>query len=164
MRKNKNGCSQSESPWSQSPRSLKGSSDPALPCPCPSLSLPICPTVCLHAAVACVLGASLSLWMVRLVALRCQHLRRRRSTCQCKAGLRLPPSILPSFLPPPPPLVRAPLFGESVFQPLAAATPLPPPTAACNGRTVADSNAVAATLTGRQVSLALQYGALNPTI
>ena len=152
-------------------RSLLGASHlarskapPTLPCPAPAplflcLSVPL--SVCTRPWRACLERVFHFGWFgwSRSAASTSAGAVQRASARQAFAFLH--PSFLPSSTSPP---VRAPLFGESVFQPLAAATPLPPPTAACNGRTVADSNAVAATLTGRQVSLALQYGALNPTI
>ena len=96
--------------------------------------LPLPLPICLHAAVrACVLGASLSLWMVgcsRSPVPATSSIQRGGQAGR-QAG---PPSLLSSSLP----LARALRFGESVFQPLAsaaAAAAACPPTAACNGRT-----------------------------
>ena len=142
----KNGCSQqSKIDIDRSSPRLALSLEPAMPPQTPSATS-VCLSVCTW---PCVRGASLSLWLVLgwLVALRCRRARHLR----CSPGQ----PGLPPFLPPSPHSPARSSLEKVSFN------HWPPPPLRRDRRfphhglqwTDADSNAVAATLAGRQVSL-----------
>ena len=150
----------SRSQWTEpaTPPPLRGSSDSEGESPTDPASSSIYLSHCLY--VVCMYAA------VRACFERVFHFGRfgwsRRPLLNASTLARSPPPLFtvpgrPSFIPSslPPSLPRALLFGESVFQPLAAAAASPTNQATNRGLQWmdADSNAVAATLAGRHSTI-----------